>query len=257
MPGLREPHGRGARHPQRFAPAAPLLARPSCTQVNGEQRTVLLEASQGESLVIEAVGAAAEAGGQAAVRARVGKVAWPLLPGAHTSRSSTDAGVPTFIFSSVDADTPELITCVAMPQGRRGRGRIPRVLRRRTADIAGSGTTAAAAGAHARMVIGPFPCSNQRLPRPLLANAAAAADLDRLAELLGRLTKFHATRPKGPALQLPGIKGEQVRGTGIGMKTDQQAADGGSNNGRRPLNPAYNYEPASNACPHALVGAQH
>ncbi|GBF98085.1 hypothetical protein Rsub_10314 [Raphidocelis subcapitata] len=126
-----------------------------CYSVNGEARTVLVEASQGEPLLIEAVGGTAEGGGQAAVRARVGKVAWPLLQGAVSSRSCTDAGVPTFIFSSVDTDSPELIVCVAMP-------------------------------------------------------LAAAADLDGLAELLGRVTKFHATRPKGHALQLPGIKSEQV-----------------------------------------------
>ncbi|KIZ03693.1 hypothetical protein MNEG_4263 [Monoraphidium neglectum] len=49
-----------------------------------------------------------------AATASVGPVSWLLQLGAHTMRSASSAGEPSFIFSLVDEKNPELFYCVVM-----------------------------------------------------------------------------------------------------------------------------------------------
>jgi hypothetical protein len=52
-----------------------------------------------------------------AATASVGPVSWLLQLGAHTMRSASSAGEPSFIFSLVDEKNPELFYCVVMRKG--------------------------------------------------------------------------------------------------------------------------------------------
>jgi hypothetical protein len=48
---------------------------------------------------------------------RVGDVQWQLTQGTHTMRSTSDAGEPTFIFSSVLDKDPDTFYCVILKRG--------------------------------------------------------------------------------------------------------------------------------------------
>jgi hypothetical protein len=47
----------------------------------------------------------------------VGDVTWQLTQGTHTMRSTSDAGEPTFIFSSVINTDPDTFYCVILKRG--------------------------------------------------------------------------------------------------------------------------------------------
>lgn len=50
----------------------------------------------------------------------VGDAQWQLTQGTHTMRSTSDAGEPTFIFSSVVDRDPDTFYCVILKRGTQG-----------------------------------------------------------------------------------------------------------------------------------------
>jgi hypothetical protein len=141
--------------------------------------------------------------------ATVGPISWTLKGGAHTMRSASSTGEPSFIFSMVNEKNPELFYCVVMPKG----GLLLRI-GFRAGCLTGRqrGVTAAAGG--------PATCSGNacRRARGILLTTAPAIsaptppdtpkdELSMLEDVLGKLTHFHATKPEPKGLALPKIEG--------------------------------------------------
>lgn len=123
--------------------------------VEGAARTALVEppaeGEKGHPLVIETLRGTGKNYPLLSAIATVGPISWTLKGGAHTMRSASSTGEPSFIFSMVNEKNPELFYCVVMPKDT---------------------------------------------PKD---------ELGMLEDVLGKLTHFHATKPKAPALELPNL----------------------------------------------------
>lgn len=85
--------------------------------VEGSTRTPLVEGDgAGAPLVIETMHGAGKNYPLLSAMATVGPISWTLKGGAHTMRSASSTGEPSFIFSMVNEKNPELFYCVVMPK---------------------------------------------------------------------------------------------------------------------------------------------
>jgi hypothetical protein len=94
----------------------------AAAQVEGDERLLLVAATDGYPFVVESMGddeppATCSADLEASIACSVGPLVWALQPCAPTKRSHNDGGDPVYLFSMVDEERPERVFCVVLRKG--------------------------------------------------------------------------------------------------------------------------------------------